>query len=168
MTASTQRTVTASAAPRSAPQLAHLTAYLREWVRSRVPERGDSGMISAFLVAAMACLLVIIGLGLDPGLAFAAKVDALGQAEQAARAGAQQINLTLYRTAGRLELDPAAAQTAADRFLAAERATGTVSVTGNRVTVTVAATYRTHLWVLLDIDTITVHATGTAVPHPQL
>jgi hypothetical protein len=129
---------------------------------------GDTGMVSVFVLAAMTGLLVITGLGLDPGLAFAAKVDALGQAEQAARAGAEQINLTLYRTSGRLQLDPTAAQTAARRFLAAEHAAGTVTVTGNRVTVIVTATYRTHLWALIHVDTITVHATGTAVPHPTI
>lgn len=127
----------------------------------------DGGMISAFVAVAMVGLLVVLGLGLDPGLAFAVKVHALGQAEEAARAGAQQIDLTTYRTTGAVVLDPAAAEIAAEHFLAAEGATGTATATTTQVSVTVTTTYRTTIWQVIGIHTVAVQATGTAVPHPN-
>ena len=125
----------------------------------------DAGMISAFVLAMMLGLFAVLGLGLDPGLALAAKVQAIGQAQQAARAGAQQINLTTYRITGKLQLDPSAAATAAQHFLAIEYAVGQVVVTANTVTVSITAKYRTQLWALIGVDTITVHATGSATPQ---
>jgi hypothetical protein len=125
----------------------------------------DAGMISAFVLAMMLGLFAVLGLGLDPGLALADKVHAIGQAEQAARAGAQQIDLTTYRTTGQLRLDPVAANQAAQQFLTFEHATGDVEVTGNTVTVTITSDYRTHLWALIGVDAITVHATGRATPQ---
>jgi hypothetical protein len=141
------------------------------WMSRRVAPIGDealprdAGMISAFVVAMMLGLFAVLGLGLDPGLALASKVQAIGQAQQAARAGAQQIDLTTYRTTGKLQLDPDAAVTAAQHFLGVEHAVGHVAVAGNTVTVTITAHYRTQLWALIGVDTITVHATGSATPQ---
>lgn len=126
---------------------------------------GDAGMISAFVLAAMIGLMAVVGLALDPGEAYAAKIRAIGQAEEAARAGAQQINLTLYRTTGALVLDPAAAQLAAQQYLAAEGAAGTASATTAEVTVTITTSYRTQLWQLVGVDFIPIHASGTATPQ---
>lgn len=126
---------------------------------------GDAGMVSAFVLAAMIGLMAVVGLGLDPGEAYAAKIRAIGQAEEAARAGAQQINLTLYRTTGTLQLDPAAAEQAARRYLAAEHVDGTATSSTAEVTVTITAVYRTQIWQIVGLDTIPIHATGTAVPQ---
>ncbi len=125
----------------------------------------DEGMVSAFLLATMIGLFAVAGLGLDPGEAYAAKIKAIGQAEEAARAGAQQIDLTTYRTTGTLQLDPVAAEQAAQRFLTAEGQAGIVTATVTRVSVSITTGYRTQLWHLAGVDTITVHATGTAVPR---
>jgi hypothetical protein len=145
----------------------------RRWTRRRAVRAGrlrrrvgdDSGMISAFVLAMLLGLFAIAGFGLDPGLALATKVRAIGQAQEAARAGAQQIDLTTYRTTGQLRLDPISADTAAQRSLTAEHATGEVTVNGNTVVVTITTGYRTQLWQLIGVDTITVHATGSAVPQ---
>lgn len=145
--------------PQSAPRLGDARKVLRQRMS------GDEGMVSAFLLAAMIGLFAVIGLGLDPGEAYAAKIKAIGQAEEAARAGAQQLDLTTYRATGTLQLDPTAAEQAAQRFLTAEGQTGTVTATTTRVTVTITTDYRTQLWHLAGIDTITVHATGTATPQ---
>lgn len=120
-------------------------------------------MISAFVLAAMIGLMAVVGLALDPGEAFAAKIRAIGQADEAARAGAQQINLTVYRTTGALQLDPAAAQRAAQRYLAAEGVTGLATATTTEVTVTITTVYRTQLWQLIGVDSIPVHASGSAL-----
>ncbi|MDT0263774.1 hypothetical protein [Jatrophihabitans lederbergiae] len=125
----------------------------------------DEGMVSAFLLATMIGLFAVVGLGLDPGEAYAAKIKAIGQAEEAARAGAQQLDLLTYRATGMLELHPAAAEQAAQRFLTAQHLAGTVTATTTRVTVTITTGYRTQLWQLAGVDTIAVHATGSAVPQ---
>ncbi len=137
------------------------------WAALRQRVAGDEGMVSAFLLATMIGLFAVAGLGLDPGEAYAAKIKAIGQAEEAARAGAQQLDLTTYRTTGTLQLDPAAAEQAAQRFLTAQHlaGTGTVTATTTRMSVTITTGYRTQLWQLAGVDTITVHATGTAVPQ---
>jgi len=122
-------------------------------------------MISAFVLAAMIGLMALVGMSLDPGEAYAAKIRAIGQAEEAARAGAQQINLTAYRTTGSLQLDPTAAQQAAQQYLVAEHVTGTATATPARVTVTISTAYRTQLWQLVGVDSISVHATGSALPQ---
>jgi hypothetical protein len=122
-------------------------------------------MVSAFVLAALVGLMAVVGLALDPGEAYAAKIRAIGQAEAAARAGAQQINLTVYRTTGTLQLDPAAALQAARQYLAAEGIIGTASATTTQVTVAITTTYHTQLWQLAGIDTIPVHATGSATPQ---
>ncbi|MBY8853301.1 hypothetical protein K7G98_35745, partial [Saccharothrix sp. MB29] len=53
----------------------------------------------------------------------------------------------------------------AQAHLAAEGATGTVTVTGDTVTVTVTATRATQLLALVGIDSLRVHGRGSA--HPQ-
>lgn len=119
-------------------------------------------MVSAFVLAALIGVMAVVGLGLDPGEAYAAKIRGIGDAEEAARAGAQQIDLTAYRTTGALVLDPASAEVAARRFLATQGETGVVTVDGDRVTVTITTAYRTQLWQLVGVDTIAVHAVGSA------
>ena len=56
-----------------------------------------------------AALVLMIGLVLDGGLTLAARERALGEAQEAARAGAQAVNLATYRQDGDLVLDPAQA-----------------------------------------------------------
>ncbi|MGW4526913.1 pilus assembly protein TadG-related protein [Amycolatopsis sp. cmx-4-83] len=127
--------------------------------------RADRGQVSAFVVVLMAGLLALAGLGLDGGLALAAKVRATGQAESAARAGAQAIDLAAYRETGALRLVPANADALARRYLAAVSATGTVTATLDAVTVTVMTSQRTQLLSLIGIQAIGAHGSGTA--HPQ-
>ncbi|WP_104482846.1 hypothetical protein V5P93_002338 [Actinokineospora auranticolor] len=121
--------------------------------------------MSAFVVVLVTGILVLAGLTLDGGLALAAKVRASGQAEAAARAGAQAIDLTAYRATGTLRLVPAQAVANAQAHLAAEGATGTVTITDDTVTVTVTAVHPTQLLGLVGITSFSVHGQGSA--HPQ-
>lgn len=125
----------------------------------------EAGRVTAFLVVLTTGILALAGLTLDGGLALAAKVNAAGQAEAAARAGAQAIDLATYRSRGTLRLVPAEATADARRYLAAGGATGTVTVSADTVTVTVTATQRTQLLGLIGIASLTVHGQGHA--HPQ-
>ncbi|NRN65751.1 Tad domain-containing protein [Kibdelosporangium sp. 4NS15] len=110
-------------------------------------------------------ILALAGLTLDGGLALSAKVKATGQAEAAARAGAQAIDLTAYRVNGTLQLMPAQAVAEAQNYLAAVGASGTVSVSGDTVTVTVTASQNTQLLGMVGISSITVRGTGSARPQ---
>ncbi|WP_410645329.1 hypothetical protein [Amycolatopsis sp. lyj-346] len=127
--------------------------------------RAEDGQVSAFLVVLMAAILALAGLGLDGGLALAAKVRATGQAESAARVGAQAIDLAAYRASGTLRLVPAEADGLARRYLAGVGATGTVTATADTVTVTVTTSQRTQLLSLIGVPSIDAHGSGAA--HPQ-
>ncbi|MDT8916043.1 hypothetical protein [Amycolatopsis sp. PS_44_ISF1] len=121
--------------------------------------------MTAFVLTLLIGLLALTGLSLDGGLALASKVRAGGQAESAARAGAQALDLAAYRANGVVRLDPRRAQDLAQRYLSSIGATGSVAVAGDTVTVEVTATYRTQLLSLVGISDIHTHARGAA--HPQ-
>ncbi|QKV81803.1 hypothetical protein HUT10_48260 [Amycolatopsis sp. Hca4] len=121
--------------------------------------------MSAFVVVLVLGLLALAGLGLDGGLALAAKVRATGQAESAARAGAQAIDLAAYRATGTLRLLPAEADGLARRYLASVGATGTVTATADTVTVIVTTSQRAQLLSLVGIPSIGAHGSGAA--HPR-
>jgi hypothetical protein len=121
--------------------------------------------VTAFVVVLTIGILALAGLTLDGGLALSAKVKANGQAEAAARAGAQAIDLAAYRDNGALHLVPVQAVADAYSYLAAVGASGTVTVSGDTVTVTVTASQNTQLLGMVGISSLTVHGTGSA--HPR-
>ncbi|MFD7655374.1 pilus assembly protein TadG-related protein [Actinosynnema sp. NPDC059797] len=135
------------------------------WRRRAEWWRADEGQVTAFVVVLTTGILALAGLTLDGGLALAAKVRAGGQAEAAARAGAQAVDLVAYRGDGTVRLVPAQAVAGALAYLAAEGATGTVTVSGDTVTVTVTATQPTQLLGLVGIGSIRVHGRGSARPQ---
>ena len=122
----------------------------------------ESGMVTAFVVIFTLALLVMTGLVLDGGLALAAKVQAIDDAQAAARAGAQAIDIPLYRSTGQITLDPTEAAADAETFLAQSGHTGTVAVTGDQVTVTVSVTQPTQILSIVGVDQLTVSGTGSA------
>lgn len=137
-------------------------------MRARLGER-DAGMVTAFVVIFMLALLVMAGLVLDGGLALSAKVRAIDDAQAAARAGAQAINIPLYRSTGQFTLDPAEATTDAEQYLTEAGQIGTVTVNGDQVTVTITVSQPTQLLSLAGISHLTVSGTGTATAeqaHP--
>ncbi|WP_416968262.1 pilus assembly protein TadG-related protein [Streptomyces sp. 4F14] len=125
---------------------------------------GDAGQVTPFVVILTAAVVMFAGLLLDGGLALAAKTRALGEAQEAARAGAQALDLTAYRTDGTVRLDPAQARTRARTYLATTNDTGVVTVVGDTVSVTVTVHQATQLLRFIGLDTLTVTATGTAHP----
>ena len=130
-------------------------------LRARLGD-AESGMVTAFVVIFTLALLLMAGLVLDGGLALAAKVQAIDDAQAAARAGAQAIDIPTYRASGQITLDPAQATADAQRYLAAAGHTGTVSVNGEQVTVTVTITQATQILSLAGINHLTETGTGTA------
>jgi hypothetical protein len=129
-------------------------------LRARVGE--EDGMVTAFVVVFTLGLLLMAGLVLDGGLTLAAKVQAIDDAQAAARAGAQAIDIATYRATGQITLDPAQATADAEDYLAATGHSGTVTVNGNQVAVTVSITQPMQILSIGGIDHLTVTGTGTA------
>ena len=121
--------------------------------------------MSAFVVTITLALLALAGLCLDGGLALAAKVKANGHAEAAARAGAQALDLAQYRHSGQLRLVPAQAAADARGYLGSVGASGTVTVSGNTVTVRVTASQPTQLLGLIGVSRLHVHGEASAQPR---
>lgn len=132
------------------------------WRRLRADE---DGRVTAFVVVIVTAVLAFGGLVLDGGLALAAKVRAIGEAQEAARTGAQEIDLAAYRANGSLRLAPQQASAAARAYLAAAGRSGTVSVAGNTVTVTITISQPTQLLGLVGVGLITVTGSGQAQPQ---
>lgn len=108
-------------------------------------------------------LMLASGLVLDGGAALSAKDRVLGEAAEAARAGADALDVIAYRQTGRTALDPARAKAAAEKFLAATGDHYTVAVSADSVTVSVTADYPTQLLNIGGLDVI--HVAGQATAH---
>jgi Flp pilus assembly protein TadG len=127
--------------------------------------REDRGSATAWAIGIVAVVALLAGAVLDGGNAMAARVQALDIAQQAARAGANQLDLGALRERGVIRLDPAAAQAAAATFLAQSGATGTARATATEVTVTVTRSQPTLMLQAVGVDAISMTATATAVPQ---
>ena len=115
------------------------------------------------MVAVLAVALLALGaLVFDGGQILTARREANNLARQAARAGAQELDVAQARI-GMFTLDPGAADAAARSYLAeAGVSPVSVRVTGDRVEVTVELTQRTPLLSILGIDERVVTATASA------
>src|SRR5712692_5629097 len=102
--------------------------------------RDQRGQVTAFVVTMTAALLLMAGLVLDGGETLGAQRQAINEAEAAARAGAQAIDLPTYRAGGPFQLNSAQARFDALNYLAATGHQGDVIVTGNQVAVIVHIT----------------------------
>ncbi|WP_435110487.1 pilus assembly protein TadG-related protein [Nocardiopsis synnemataformans] len=123
--------------------------------------RDDRGQATAFLVIMAIALLLLVALVFDVGGALRERNRNLQLAQEAARAGAQQIDLAAYRADGTVTLDPTAAATAANAFLADAGVRGTATVSGDVVTVTAQSTYTFRL---LPLAARTASGTASATP----
>jgi len=130
-------------------------------LRARLGD-GEAGMVTAFVVIFTLALLAMAGLVTDGGLALAAKVRAVDDAQAAARAGAQAIDIPLYRQTGQITLDTSQAIADAQGFLAAAGEHGTVTVTGETVTVTVTITEATQILSIVGVERFTATGSGSA------
>jgi Flp pilus assembly protein TadG len=124
----------------------------------------DDGVATVGLLLSVVAVIVAGGFVWDVAHAVRGWNTAHDQAAQAARAGAQRIDLNLYRRIGTIQLDPAAATQAAQAFLTMVGGTGTATATLTTVTVTVTRTTTNDFLGLVGIGTFTEHATVTATP----
>lgn len=142
-----------------------VVALPRGW-RTRLagagPERGSA---TIFVVGFAIVLFAGAGLAIDGGRAINARDRATDVAEQAARAGADQLDQRTLRNGGKVVLDQEAARTRADSFVAAAGYTATTATAADSVTVRASATYRTALLGIVGINTIDVSGIATASPN---
>lgn len=97
----------------------------------------DRGSVTVFVVAFTFALLMVGGLVVDGGYTLAARRRAFNEADAAARAGAQAVDMDLLRSSGTVQLDPDAARTRAEAYVASTGHVGVVEVEGDVVRVRV-------------------------------
>jgi hypothetical protein len=134
----------------------------RKEMASPARRLGERGQVTAFVVVMVLALILCAGLVIDGGLTLAAKVRATDEAQAAARAGAEEIDLAAYRQSGAVVLDPIQATDTAEQYLASTGDHGQVAVAGDTVTVTVEATQPTQILGIAGLHSSTVSATANA------
>jgi Flp pilus assembly protein TadG len=123
---------------------------------------GEVGSVSILVVGLATALLMVAGLLFDGGQILAGRREAFAVADNAARAGAQALDVGALRGSGTTRLDPAAASRAVHDYLARVGHTGTVTINEDRVVVVVAITVETHLLSAVGFHARTVTGTGEA------
>lgn len=125
----------------------------------------ERGAVSTFLAVVALALLMAAGLAIDGGRKVNALREASHLADNAARSGAQAVDLDTLRSTGEVRLHHDQAVSRADQYLTALGQTATaVTVNGDTITVTVRLTVDP---VLLPTGPITVTATETAAAVTQ-
>lgn len=122
----------------------------------------DRGQVTVFVVGIFAALWLFAGIVVDGGLALAGKARALDVAQEAARTGAQQLDIGRLRRGGEVRLVQGKAAAEARAYVASTGDSATVSVKGDAVTVQVTHHQHTQILRLIRLPTLTVHAKGTA------
>lgn len=128
--------------------------------------RDERGSVTAFVAVVATALVLVAGMAYDGGQVIAAHNAARNDAERAARAGAQQIDLDHLHATNEPRLDPAAAEAAAVGYLEQAGATGIATVSGGSITVTVTRVQPMRILPGAD-RTIVVSETATAVDEAQ-
>jgi Flp pilus assembly protein TadG len=127
--------------------------------------RDERGALTLFVAILFPALLAFAGLVVDAGTKLDNYENAASYAQEAARAGAGQINQSEAYSSSTFVVDEAQALTAANAYLSAlpPGVSGTVTPVGNNaIQVTVTVTSPTKILSIIGIDTVTSHATATA------
>jgi Putative Flp pilus-assembly TadE/G-like len=125
----------------------------------------DRGQVTAFVVGVMLGLWIFIGIVVDGGLALAAKVRTMDAAQEAARTGAQHLDLAALRHENTKRLDAEKAVRAARAYVTATGDAARVTVHGDTVTVHVTHHLHTQILQLAGLGELTITATGSAHAH---
>jgi Putative Flp pilus-assembly TadE/G-like len=127
--------------------------------RAEAAER-ERGAVTAIVAVFLVGLMAAAALVYDGGRAITAKRRAINQAEQAARAGARALDPAALRAGQAERVDAAAAGQQARAYLDSVDASGTVTVRGATVEVTVTFREPTLLLGLVGLDSFS--GTGSA------
>lgn len=129
--------------------------------------RSERGAISAMVVTLTVMLFMLAGLVIDGGFAINARQRLYDDAEQAARAAANQIDIDALRETGQVVLLEAEARQAAVDYMTA-RGYGagqvTVNFAGNEVSVHAEDRVNTSLLQLIFIDDFPIEGEATSRP----
>lgn len=132
-------------------------------VRTRLCCERGSVLIAGLLLTV--ALLMLLGAAVDIGHAFIVRRDLTAQADDAALAGSQALNLDALHQ-GQLALDPQQAQTNALQAIAsAPNLQATAVASSGGVTVHLREQIPTVLLRLVGLSTLTVAAQATAAPR---
>lgn len=121
--------------------------------------RPEQGSVTALVAVVATGLVMVAGLAYDGGQIVTAQATARDLAANAARAGAQEVDLDELRATGRAALDIDAATRAAEDYLARTGHQGFVTVNGPSITVSV---HVVQPMLILPLPDRTVTATDTA------
>lgn len=127
--------------------------------------RGDAGAATLWMVFAVTIVFAVAGLVFDGGNLISTKREAVNDAEEAARAGAQAIDISTVLGAGGTQLDPAAATARAQQFLATNGWAGTVTADTQSITVTVTLHRSMTFLQTFGLGERTINGTATARPQ---
>lgn len=129
----------------------------------------DEGSALVWVLLLMPVLMALLGLIFDGGAAINGSQEADNVADQAARAGADQLDTTSVRAAQGLygPADSARAANAACAYVAvaSPHMTCSASVDADAVIVAVSATVQTQFFAVIGINELTVHGDGSADSH---
>lgn len=126
---------------------------MSRWARLRhEPEAGSAGGFALIALVAAVAFMLLLGLVVDGGAKAAAADRANRIAVQAARAGAQMLT----------QPGDASVDQAVQTYLAAEHVTGSSTVTGDRVDVTVHVVQPTKVLSMIGYTEISVTGRGFA------
>ncbi|HEX5987499.1 MAG TPA: pilus assembly protein TadG-related protein [Nocardioides sp.] len=133
-------------------------------LRARLVRRDEGGTATVFVVGFAVVLLACAGLVIDGGSAINARMKLADDVEQAARAGAQQIDIDTLRGSNVVTLDGLAAEARARQYLNALGYTRVTvpPVTGDTITVHAEDTTTTKLLSLIGVHDFDIAATATA------
>ena len=122
----------------------------------------ERGQLTLFMVFATVAMLVLAGLVVDGGYVLAARRRAIDEANGAARAAAEALAPSAYRSSGDIVLEEAPAVAAAQDYLAAAGHSGTVLVEDDRVSVSLSFAQPMTVLRIFGIDDVTVSGRGQA------
>ncbi len=130
---------------------------LRSW-------RDERGALTLFVTILFPALLAFAGLVVDAGTKLDSYERASAYAQEAARAGAGQVDQSLAYSNATFVVDEPEAIAAARAYLAAAGISGTVMAVGDdAIRVTVTITTPTKILSIIGIDTVTSTSTATAL-----
>lgn len=121
----------------------------------------DRGSVSAFVVCLFVVFAACAALVVDGGRFVGARSNAADAAENAARAGAQEVR---QLRSGSFVLDPGRAVARANAFLASEGLSGSATADAQRVTVTVTTSVSPSMLGLFGVSARSFSVTRSATP----
>ncbi|ABM10469.1 hypothetical protein AAur_pTC10020 (plasmid) [Paenarthrobacter aurescens TC1] len=139
-----------------------LRTVLRRTAHRRECRRDERGAAAAWtLILASTAFVALLGLVGGGGELINDKVEAKRAAEQAARAGADELSASAVRS-GSDKVDVGAAIARAKTVLRQSGWSGTVRVNGSEVIVTATDTREPQFLRLLGVGAVQIHETGSA------